>query len=145
MAGILLKSIFLMLLMWRDKHRVPGGWCSFVTSSFHILTSWAWAQIWGVIWACQISGSPITHPPLRCLLARAPALMQITGIYEGYFVRCGVETITGNPIPLWCTPLHLFPPSLRELIWRSIRAPYPMLLSDPRPPNLSLINYRCYV
>lgn len=72
--------------------------------------------LWGMMFICVIlysgrSGfevqyrpaksavAPITHPPLRCLLAGALALMQITGIYEGYFVRCGVETIPGNPIP----------------------------------------------
>lgn len=87
----------------RNNDGLLQAYCSYVTSSFHILASWACLGFWGVIWACQISGSPITHPPLCCLLACAPALMQITGIYEGYFVRCRVETITGYPIPPWCT------------------------------------------
>lgn len=94
-------------------------------------------HLWGVIWACQISGSPITHPPHptppRCLLACAPALMQITGIYEGYFVRCGVETITGlPPIPLYiCSPAS--PPS--------DTSPYQIWA----PLHRFLINYWCHV
>lgn len=65
------------------------------------------------ITAARSAVAPLLIPPPRRLLAAAPPLMQITGMYEGYFVRRRVETIArkrgGKKVKKKKTSLHLPP------------------------------------
>lgn len=112
------KDAFVVLMLVERHEATTAHY-----ATFHTLTGWASPPFFvgvfflrRIIAAARSAVAPLLIPPARRLLAAAPALMQITGMYEGYFVRCRVETIA------------------RKRGGKKVKKKHPYICCSPRPP-----------
>lgn len=115
-------AFFVLMLVDRHAAAVAGSFCHILYSHrLDITFVFLFFSLRRNIAAARSAVAPLLIPPPRRLLAAAPQLMQITGMYEGYFVRCRVETMackrggmTVKKNTTICPPPPLSKPQLSE-------------------------------